>query len=105
HGELGRASVNGQDRLITEHQDEKGIELREHTLDVHAESALPGRVGTLKAVGWSEDVQALSARIHYPPGWSLLAVQGADQAPGTWVAAWDLWGIFFVLVVSLAIGR
>ena len=69
-----------------------------------ADSRLP-RGGPLRAVGWSADVEALAATLHLPPGWTLLAATGVDQAPGAWTGRWTLLGFFFVLVVALATGR
>ncbi len=40
-----------------------------------------------------------------PPGYDLFAVAGVDEAPGTWVEKWNLWGLFFVVLLSLAIGK
>ena len=104
-GQLGRVSLDGQDQLITSHDQAAGVELRSGAVELNAEWQLEGEVTNLPAVAWSEDVQELSATLHLPPGWSLLAVTGVDEAPGSWLEQWDLWGIFFVLILSLAIAR
>ncbi len=104
-GELGHVVVAGRDQLVTTLDGKDGVELRTRDLDVRAEWRLPGASAELPAVAWSEDVQRLSATVHLPPGYGLLAASGVDEAPGTWVEQWDLWGLFFVVLLSLAVGR
>lgn len=104
-GTLGRASLAGRDQLVTTHDGKTGVEIRASQLDLLTEWRLDDARGDLPAVGWSDDVEQLSARLNLPPGYSLFAVRGVDRAPDTWLARWDLWGIFFVLVVSIAVGR
>lgn len=103
-GALGHVSVNGEDRLITEVQS-GGVELRHRAVSIQADSRVVGEIYDLAAVGWSEDVDALSATLNLPPGWTLLTATGVDRVEGTWVAQWNLWGLFFVLLVSLATAK
>ncbi len=105
-GELGSAQVDGSWVAFSQSpQSERlGVELRRTELDLVARSRQPRRV-TWQAVGWSQDVSSLSARLHLPPGWDILAARGVDALHGTWIERWDLWGLFFVLVVSLAVAR
>jgi len=104
--EPGRVSVDSTEQLITANPATQapGVELRRGALNLQADSRVP-RGGPLRAVGWSADVEALAATLHLPPGWSLLAATGVDQAPGAWTGRWTLLGFFFVLVVALATGR
>ncbi len=109
-GELGHVVVDGRDQLITEPKDRDGkdhagVELRSSDVRLRAEWRRSGSVRALPAVGWSEDVQSLSTSVHLPPGWSLLAAPGADEATGTWIDQWNLWGIFFVLILALAASK
>ena len=104
-GELGRVAINGEDQLITEGESGRGVEVRNRDVRLVADWRLDEGTSSFPAVGWSEDVQALSATLHLPPGWQLLGASGVDEVPGTWVHKWNLWSIFFVLVVSLAIAR
>lgn len=104
-GELGRVAIGGQDQLITQGESGRGVEVRDRNVQVEADWRLQERPSSLPAVGWSEDVQSLSAKLHLPAGWTLLAASGVDEVPGTWIDKWNLWSIFFVLVISLAIGR
>lgn len=104
---LGHAAVDGEDQLITENPKTKkpGVELRKGALALTAEWRLESGTRKLPAVGWTEDVQRLSATLNLPPGWTLLTASGVDELPGTWWDEWDLFGFFFVLLVSLAFGK
>ncbi|MCP4614601.1 MAG: hypothetical protein GY845_38470 [Planctomycetes bacterium] len=106
-GILGRVAVDGTDQLITEHPTTKspGVELRNKDLNMTAEWRIKERTRELPAVGWSEDVQSLGTTIHLPPGWTLLSASGVDELPGTWWDKWDLFGFFFVLIISLSIAK
>jgi len=101
--ELGSISVNGAPQLITKNPEtgKTGVELRNSSLKLRGQFRLP-RAVDLPAVGWSEDVQSLRATLALPPGWDLFAATGVDSVQ-TWFSNWDLWGFFFVLVVSLAL--
>jgi hypothetical protein len=99
--ELGRAVLDGEPQLVTGRSDAAGVELRRQQLQLVAEARLP-RQGALAAVGWGAEVESLGARLHLPPGWSLLAASGVDELPGTWASRWDLMSFFFVLLVGFA---
>ncbi len=102
--QLGRVSVQGQDQLITRlpDSDKDGIEIRQGTLSLSADSRLEGAYRKISAVGWDHNFQKVSATLNLPPGWRLFAVSGVDEASPTWVNAWSLLDIFIVLIVSLA---
>ncbi|NHI01069.1 hypothetical protein [Oceanimonas sp. MB9] len=103
---LGRVSVNGEPRLVTElEQGQPGVELRPGTLSLMADSRLGHHTGTLPAVGWDLTVQRLSSRLHLPPGWSLLAAFGMDNTPHTWLQRWTLLDLFLVLIAAVAAFR
>ncbi len=106
-GTLGHVINGGEDQLITENPKNKkpGVEIRDKTLNMLAEWRIDETSSDLPAVGWSEDVQNLRATVHLPPGHTVLFAKGVDNLPGTWWDRWDLWGFFFVLIVSFAVGR
>jgi hypothetical protein len=106
-GELGHVAVQGEDLLITKAADAKhsGIELREAEQHVVAEWRGAGALRRMKAVGWSEDVQALGATLHLGPGFSVLSASGVDGISQSWVQDWDLFDFFFVLLVVIAVAR
>lgn len=106
-GQLGFAKLSGEPQLITQSADGKfgGVELREGTVDLLAEWRVAANARAFPAVGWSQDVQHLSTRLHVPPGWQLLTASGVDQLGDTWLSSWDLFTLFFVLIVSLATAK
>ncbi len=104
-GALGHVKVHGRDELITLHDNRAGVELRRGDVQLAAEWRLEDATRELPAVGWSEDVKSLSTSLSLPPGYLLLAAEGVDRTPGTWLSQWDLWDFFFVLLVSLAVGK
>ncbi len=103
--QLGHVSVDGTDQVVTTDDRGTGVEVRSANLSVVAESRLPSPWQSISAVGWNVNAQSLTARVHTPPGWTLLAVSGADTTYGTAASDWSLLDIFFVLVVVGAIGR
>ncbi|MDJ0766107.1 MAG: hypothetical protein QNJ97_24200 [Myxococcota bacterium] len=107
NGTLGHVTVDGSDQLITSNPKtgKSGVELRNKSLDLLAEWRTQGKVSDLPAVGWSEDVQQLKTTVHLPPGWTVLFAKGVDNLPGTWWDQWDLWGFFFVLIISFAMAK
>ena len=104
-GLLGHAVVSGQDALITKRGKKSGIELRTSQVDLATEWRLEHGQRSLPAVGYSDDVESLSARLYLPPGFMLLGVQGPDSARGTWIDSWDLFDLFFVLLIALGVGK
>ena len=102
-GELGHVQVGGQDRVINQGSEAgagAGVEVRDRDLALVGELSYP-RAAAIPAVGWNRDAGHLSAEVHLPPGWSLLATSGVDSASGTWVDQWSLLDLFFLLLVAL----
>ncbi|HEY7885756.1 MAG TPA: hypothetical protein VIC08_12505, partial [Cellvibrionaceae bacterium] len=60
---------------------------------------------TLPVSGWQTDFSSVSTTLHLPPGWSLLTASGADRVSGAWLDNWNLWNIFLLLIISVAIAR
>lgn len=102
---LGHVSDLAEDQVITTAGGAVGVELRSQNVDVVAESRIEQRPGTLAAVGWDTDVSSLSASLHLPPGWKLLAGTGVDNLDGSILDRWSLFDLFFVLVVAMATSR
>lgn len=106
-GVLGRVTKarDGDDLLITTLEDRQGVELRETTLNLVAESRVENARSSLMAVGWEHDMQSLSTMLHLPPGWSLMAASGVDKVDRTWVDSWSLFEFFVLLLIALAMGK
>src|SRR6185503_6225537 len=104
-GELGRATIGSVDQLITLGRGgRRGVELRDKKLSLVAESRETGG-RELLAVGWNEGVERLRAELTLPPGYWLFATRGVDSAPDTWVSSWNLFELFFIVVVVAAFSR
>lgn len=109
---LGRAEVNGEAQLITRlsepktdgQKTEAGIELRLGQLSLLSVSRVE-QAKRFAVTGWQRDFNSVSARLNLPPGWMLLHAAGADSASGSWLANWNLWAIFLVLIVAAASWR
>jgi hypothetical protein len=103
--ELGRVSVNGEDRLITaQGPDAKpGVELRQGNLKMTAESRYEGFGKAIPAVGWDHDFQSLHVELNLPPGWRLFSASGVDAQPDTWLRRWTLLDFFIVLIIAIAV--
>ncbi|MBN1336462.1 MAG: hypothetical protein JXB39_10920 [Deltaproteobacteria bacterium] len=105
-GELGHVVADGRDQVITRGPSGlSGVALRSSTVDVVAESRIPGRPWRFDAVGWDTDVHDLDASVHLPPGWTVFAGSGVDDLPGSLLDDWSLFDLFFVLLLSMASAR
>lgn len=113
---LGEVTVNGQPQVITRLKEADangvevdGVEVRQSSLQMEAVSRIESdgtpRHWTLSVSGWQEDFQRLSARLHLPPGWRLLAVGGVDNAWPTWLGDWSVWDVFLLLIAVAAVGK
>lgn len=106
---LGHASINGEDQVITKAPGNAGggagIEARDQTLQVTAESRVSGGVRTLPAVGWDTEVTSLGINLYLPPGWRLAAVGGVDGTTDSLFDLWTLFDLFFVLIIALTVSR
>lgn len=104
--DLGRVSADGQGLLITTlaGAQSAGVELRRRQLDLEAVSRLP-RQAQMPVSGWQQTFTEVDTRLQLPPGWSALHISGADRTSGTWLSRWNLWDIFLVLVISVALFR
>ncbi|MDT9001664.1 hypothetical protein RQP53_20475 [Paucibacter sp. APW11] len=105
--QLGSASVNGQEQTITRQRGDgpAGVELRDLSATLHADSRIEGGTRDFSAAGWQSDFSALTVALALPPGWQLLHAGGVDSVSGSWVAQWTLWDMFFLLLASLAAAR
>lgn len=107
---LGKVDVAGNSRLITklENSRKTGVEVRQGSLALHAESRIQKGVknGSLEipALGWDHKFQQLSIELNLPPGWKLLTSSGVDKV-STWLNRWTLLDIFLVLIIGLATSR
>ncbi len=105
--ELGRVVASGSDQFITrlDKGSAAGVELRQGSLNLEADSRITGEVGRIPAVSWNADFHQVSGVLNLPPGWRLLHATGVDEVRETWVHQWSLLELFLVLIIALAFGR
>jgi len=110
-GTLGHVQLGDEGQLINDLRSEnaaqgdpvpRGVEIRSAELNVMAESRLDEARSSFPAVGWSENIEHLTARLRLPPGWDVLAISGADDTSQTWLSRWDVFAIFFVALIAIA---
>lgn len=102
--QLGRVSIDGQDKLITRVSPEgpAGVEIRQGQLNLVSVSRILERTFQMPALSWDVDVKKLSATLYLPPGWILLGTSGADTSQA-WIQKWTLLDLFLVLVIAAAV--
>ncbi len=101
---VGRAVVDEEPVLITTADGQQGIEIRSPHIQMQAVSRLTSPKA-FSVVGWQTDADKFSARIHLPPGWRVLHASGVDGVRGTWLQKWDLWDVFWVMILLAATHR
>jgi hypothetical protein len=102
---LGRVSLNGQPQFITRMGDRNGVEVRQGTVNLVAESRLEKNLPTLPVTGWGQDMQKVSATLKLPPGWRLIATSGVDVENRSWLRQWTLYDFFIVFVLATGAGK
>ncbi|WP_096086772.1 hypothetical protein [Agaribacterium haliotis] len=104
--QLGSVRVDGQAQLITRSQDGKtqGLELRHSDVSLQSVARMPAK-GPLPVSGWLSDFDAVSAELHLPPAWSLIASTGVDKVRDSWLSSWSLWNIFVLSLIVVAVYR
>lgn len=101
----GRIEIDGIAQLITQQPgQQRGVEIRQSSLNLQALTTLAlqwhGLGVTLPSSGWQSDFARMSWQLELPPGWSLFTASRVDDLKGSWLQRWDLWDIFFVMLVS-----
>lgn len=99
--QIGRATVGQKPVLVTEDGEHQGVEIRTDEVKLKAVSLMDS-TESFNAVGWDTRVDNYRARIHLPPGWRVLHASGVDGIKQTWVHQWDLWDIFWVMILLSA---
>ncbi len=83
--------------------DLSGVEWRTPAVDLAAGLRIAPATATLPVAGWQDTFDSVTTTLHLPNGYRLLGAPGADRAAGSWIGAWDLFGVFIcALLVLLA---
>lgn len=103
--QLGQVKLNGQSQLITTDSSKQGVEVRKGNIILQADSRINSSISSISAVGWDQRFHQVQAELNIPPGWHLLAAQGVDNVPSSWISQWTLLDLFLVLILALAVSR
>ncbi|MDO9214837.1 MAG: hypothetical protein Q7U23_13540 [Methylococcales bacterium] len=105
--QLGKVTLNGSSQLITKHgaTNKEGVEVRNGSLLLEADSRIQGKIGRMSAVGWEQTFNQVTAELNLPPGWRLIAATGVDNVPDSWLARWTLLDLFLVLITAITVGK
>jgi hypothetical protein len=104
---LGRVAIDGRDQLITRTPESplEGVEIRQGSANVEADSRIEGPVRRLPAVGWAHDFASVTGHLMLPPGWRVIHASGVDRPMPTWLEHWTMLEIFLALITALAVSR
>ena len=105
--QLGKVTLNGSSQLITKHgaTNKEGVEVRNGSLFLEADSRIQGKIGRMSAVGWEQTFNQVTTELNLPPGWRLIAATGVDNVPDSWLARWTLLDLFLVLITAITVGK
>ncbi len=104
---LGSAKVLGKGQVITEGASvgDRGLEIRQQSLSLESQARLPRHELGKAGLGWRQNFDKASGRIHLPPGHKALWLGGVDHVSGTWFSQWSLLSIFLVLLLSIGVTK
>lgn len=100
----GRVSINHQGALITTVNGDQGIEVLPGPIKLTSLGQQSQQDQHMSVNPWSTQVNEALMTLNLPPGYTLFSANGADTVSHSYVASWDLWKIFIVIlfVVVLA---
>ena len=103
---LGTVMVNQKPMLINQQEEggQKGLELRESSLNIKASGRYIKALSSIPINGWDETFSQVETSLHLPPAWSIFTLFGADSnGSHTWINQWNLMDIFLLLLLSISI--
>jgi len=101
--QLGRVSISGKDQLLTQFNNQSGVEIRTGQLNMTADARYIDCLSQIPTIGWDHSMNSVTALLHLPPGWRLLSVFGVDTVSGSWLGQWRLLDFFLALLIGMAI--
>jgi hypothetical protein len=101
------SSRNDQALLVTRgaQPNLSGVEWRTPAVDLAAGLRIAPASASLPIAGWQSSFDSVSTTLHLPNGYKLLGAPGADRADGSWIAGWNLFGVFICAVLLLLAWR
>ncbi len=104
-GDLGRVSLLGEDQPVVLLGEEPlpGVEIRNGSVSLVAESRYEDFSGELPSTGWDREFDRVSAELRLPPGWRLLTAQGVDGVTQSWISQWTFLDILLCLLIAMLV--
>ncbi|MDR1967092.1 MAG: hypothetical protein LBQ32_00130 [Burkholderiaceae bacterium] len=105
---LQRATAAGEPLLVTQGSGNTltGVEWRSPAVALNASVRIAaGPASALPVTGWGQTFDQVSATLHLPYGYKLLAAPGADAANDSWLARWTILDIFLAAFIALLAWR
>ena len=78
-----------------------GVEWRTPQVNLSAGLRIDSPARSIPVSGWQQTFDQVSATVHLPYGYRLLAAPGSDQASGSWLSRWTLLDVFLVAIIIL----
>jgi hypothetical protein len=102
-GDLGRVSLQGDDQPVVLLGEEPlpGVEIRNGSVNLVAESRYEGFSGELPSTGWDREFDRVTAELRLPPGWRLFTAQGVDGVTQSWISQWTFLDILLCLLIAM----
>lgn len=102
--QLGSVSHDDVPLVVVNYERGHGVELRNQNVAIKAMSRIDARQFNT-GLGWINDFESAQMKLVLPPGWSVFAASGANSANPTWISRWNLWDIFWILLIVVASTR
>ncbi|HET8707073.1 MAG TPA: hypothetical protein VFM46_12295, partial [Pseudomonadales bacterium] len=101
---LGSVSRQDIPLVVIDYENGKGVELRNKNISLRAMSRISADDFNTH-LGWSNDFETAQLNVNLPPGWSVFTASGVSSASPTWISKWNLWDIFWILLITVASAR
>ena len=102
--QLGSVSHDDMPLVVVNYDSGRGVELRNQNVAIKAMSRIDAAQFNA-GLGWTNDFESAQMNLMLPPGWSVFAASGANSASPTWISRWNLWDIFWILLIVVASAR
>jgi len=102
--QLGSVTQQERPLVVVDYEEGRGIELRDTPVGLQAMSRIAADQFNTH-LGWNQDFESAQIKLNLPPGWSVFMASGPSSAQPTWIGSWNLWNVFWVLLLSVATTR
>ncbi|HGG59559.1 MAG TPA: hypothetical protein ENK26_06520 [Gammaproteobacteria bacterium] len=98
--------LDGRPQVLVRTPEGVGVSLRNRRLDADVLGVAAPKGSLAMPGNYFSDLKAesLTARLHLPPGWRLLAIESGVKGT-TWLSRWSLYQVFLLIMISIAFAR